>query len=149
MGLDMYLTARRYVSEFEPQEKNISVAIGSMFPDASDFPVCEVTFEVAYWRKANAIHNWFVKNVQNGNDDCEEYYVPREKLDKLLNTVRLVLNSHTDQVAADNLPTMEGFFFGGTEYDEWYHRSLEYTVKMLEKVLALPYTYSFYYHSSW
>lgn len=26
--------------------------------------------EIAYWRKANAIHRWFVDNVQNGTDDC-------------------------------------------------------------------------------
>lgn len=26
--------------------------------------------EVAYWRKANAIHAWFVERVQGGEDDC-------------------------------------------------------------------------------
>ena len=31
--------------------------------------------EVAYWRKANAIHGWFVYNIQDGVDDQNEYYV--------------------------------------------------------------------------
>ncbi|RLB83158.1 MAG: hypothetical protein DRH15_05655, partial [Deltaproteobacteria bacterium] len=43
----------------------------------------KVVIEVGYWRKANAIHRWFVENVQDGNDDCERYYVPREKLKEL------------------------------------------------------------------
>ena len=27
---------------------------------------------VGYWRKQNAIHNWFVENVQDGIDDCDQ-----------------------------------------------------------------------------
>lgn len=46
---------------------------------------------VAYWRKANQIHRWFVENVQGGDDDCREYYVSREQLKELLTTVRTVL----------------------------------------------------------
>ena len=26
--------------------------------------------QIASWRKANAIHKWFVDNVQDGVDDC-------------------------------------------------------------------------------
>ena len=36
--------------------------------------------EVGYWRKANAIHNWFVNNIQNGKDDCRRYEVSKENL---------------------------------------------------------------------
>ena len=49
--------------------------------------------EVAYWRKANAIHKWFVDNIQDHQDDCGEYIVPREKLVELLETVEEVLDS--------------------------------------------------------
>jgi hypothetical protein len=40
--------------------------------------------EVAYWRKANAIHRWFVYNVQNGIDECQLSPVTRQQLDELL-----------------------------------------------------------------
>ena len=38
---------------------------------------------VLYWRKANAIHKWFVDNVQNGDDDCGDYEVYWEQLMEL------------------------------------------------------------------
>ena len=40
--------------------------------------------EEGYWRKANAIHQWFVHNAQNDNDDCKKYPVKRKKLESLL-----------------------------------------------------------------
>ena len=39
---------------------------------------------MGYWRKANAVHNWFVDNVQDGNDGCKHYWVSKEDLQKLL-----------------------------------------------------------------
>jgi len=47
--------------------------------------------EVAYWRKANAIHGWFVNNVQNGIDDCQESIVTREQLNELLSVCHEVI----------------------------------------------------------
>lgn len=49
------------------------------------------TKEIGYWRKANAIHRWFVENVQNGEDDCRDYFVTKEQLTELLNLVNQVL----------------------------------------------------------
>lgn len=34
--------------------------------------------DVGYWRKANAIHAWFVKNVQGGVDNCQSHEVSKE-----------------------------------------------------------------------
>lgn len=89
--------------------------------------------EVLYWRKANAIHNWFVINVQNGNDDGRTYEVKIEQLEKLIDTCKTVLNDLT--LAKKLLPTKEGFFFGSTDYNRMYVVELERTVKNLEKVL--------------
>jgi hypothetical protein len=53
--------------------------------------------------------------------------------------------------AEELLPTQSGFFFGGTDYDEWYKQDLEYTVTRIEKILADPafVKSDFYYQSSW
>ena len=57
--------------------------------------------EIGYWRKANAIHKWFVDNVQNGVDDCGEYKVTKEQLIQLHNACNDVLNNHS---LAESLP---------------------------------------------
>lgn len=54
-------------------------------------------------------------------------------------------------VAKDLLPTTSGFFFGGTDYDEWYLRDVKNTIAIVNKALE---TTDFekemiYYCSSW
>jgi hypothetical protein len=131
-----------------------------------------------YWRKANHIHKWFVDNVQGGKDDCGNYYVSEEKLEELLHTCeriledsklvkgkvctgeRLINNSwkkmyeegkviENSETAKKLLPVTEGFFFGGTDYDEWYYKDIEDTVKVLKGALKMKHGGEFYYHSSW
>lgn len=150
----------------------------------SIIPVDKITYietEEIYWRKANHIHKWFVDNVQNGNDDCGTYYVSREQLRELLDTVTKVLESSELQIdmvengataspetggvfvtnwevgkaikdptiAQELLPCTSGFFFGGTDYDQYYYEQLEDTSKELERILASENGGTFYYHSSW
>jgi hypothetical protein len=156
MGLDMYLSRKRR----DTQEVE----------------------EVAYWRKANHIHQWFVENVQGGEDNCQEYRVSREQLQTLLETVKTVLqasvlvpgkvtNGYTIAMAGSKyvetpiledgkriadpsvaqalLPTQEGFFFGGTDYDEYYYADLEHTRDALTAALAQQDDSDFCYQSSW
>ena len=54
--------------------------------------------------------------------------------------------------AEEELPTQAGFFFGSTEYDEYYIRDLEQTVEMLEPVIKFleeNKKYEAYYRASW
>lgn len=83
MGLDMYLSAKKYMSRyFDPTDSQKIATINELFGiegnEDGDYGAQEVIFRVAYWRKANQIHDWFVKNVQDGIDECQEAYVPRE-----------------------------------------------------------------------
>lgn len=52
-----------------------------------------LTKEILYWRKANAIHKWFVDNVQLGEDNCGYYEVTKEQLmelrDKCIDVIRV------------------------------------------------------------
>lgn len=151
MGLDMYFTARRYFWSFPEDGDDVSISrdIKNMFPELpKDSKIKEVNVEFGYWRKANAIHNWFVNNVQDGVDECKEYYVSTEDINKLLRVVNEVLADTTK--ANDLLPTKSGFFFGNTNYDEWYFRDLEYTKTMLENAVnSNMKEWSFYYQASW
>lgn len=104
--------------------------------------------QAAYWRKANHIHQWFVQNVQNGVDDCGDYPVSVEKLKELLEKCMQVLKNPL--AASSVLPTQSGFFFGSTDYDEWYKSDLEATVKQLRSALkGKPESKLFFYSSSW
>ena len=154
MGLDMYFSAKKYMSKYfdkadvERIEK-INDIFGVTGIEDEDYGAQEVIFRVAYWRKANAIHKWFVDNCQDGRDECQETWVSREQMQQLIDLCKEVL---ADRNKADQLlPTAQGFFFGGTTYDEWYERDLEYTVERFEKILADPAfaKSDFYYQSSW
>ena len=89
--------------------------------------------QVGYWRKANAIHDWFVKHCADGVDDCREMPVSISQLEELLNDCKKALKSKGQ--ASNILPTSSGFFFGSTDYDDWYFDNLEYTVELLTDVI--------------
>lgn len=89
--------------------------------------------ELGYWRKANQIHNWFVENIQNGIDDQAEYPVSIENLEELRSLCKKILNDKN--LAEDLLPTQSGFFFGSTEYDEWYFQNIKDTIQIIDEAL--------------
>jgi len=45
-----------------------------------------VTATAVYWRKANAIHKWFVDNLADGVDDCRPLWVSTDHLKELFLT---------------------------------------------------------------
>jgi hypothetical protein len=95
MGLDMYIVKR----------------------DKDAGPMSDESYnEVAYWRKFNALHGWFVEHIQDGVDDCGSYKVTKEQLFDLLE----VLEEAHALKDTSKLPPTPGFFFGSYEVDEWY-----------------------------
>jgi hypothetical protein len=140
VGLEMYLTAVFPAGAKSEDDALQAVVIG-------------------YWEKANHIHRWFVRNVQNGDDNCDPYPVSREQLQGLLTAVNTILDAkqrlreEPDKVqilAQHALPRQEGFFFGHVTYAEEYYEDLKRTREMLEKALSDEYKFwSFIYQSSW
>jgi hypothetical protein len=147
MGLDMYLNAERYLWSHEEGDKQISENIGQLIGLPSDGKVKTITVEAGYWRKSNQIHNWFVANVQEGKDECQESYVSREQLKELREVCQKVLDNN--ELAEQLLPTKEGFFFGGKDYDQWYFDDLKETIEVIDNALAMPKQWDFNYRSSW
>ena len=148
MGLDMYLTAKRYVWNYKDEDKALQDQLDDVMKDdlAEGMRVKEVSVDALYWRKANHIHKWFVDNCQGGEDDCKEYWVDAKQLVRLKDLCESVLL----QKDVGLLPTADGFFFGSTDYDEWYWSEIEETAKGLEKVLKLDQgKWDFYYRASW
>jgi hypothetical protein len=153
MGLDMYLLAKRYISPYDPADAELTkLAKAINFGDGTmGMDIREVTFEAMYWRKANAIHRWFVDNIQDGVDNCAEYYVTQELLNDLRNLCQKVLKNPEN--AMQLFPPKSGFFFGSAVTDEFFIDDLTNTVERIDYLLDLPevlnHKISFYYHSSW
>lgn len=150
MGLDMYLSKKTYVKYWEHNgDDNYEVKVTKAGQPTKINPkkVSYIVEEVGYWRKANQIHQWFVDNVQSGVDDCRDAYVERDKLQELLNICKIV--SIDKSKAEQLLPTTSGFFFGNTEYDEWYYQDIQSTIEILEEALSDEEADHFEYHSSW
>lgn len=143
------------------------------------YQVKEVTYDVGYWRKANQIHNWFVNNVAENEDwDGDDVWVSKDDLKKLLDLcyqVRKVAKiekgmiqngsrstpngwepimeegetiTNPEEVAAI-LPTQSGFFFGSTDYDQYYMLDIYNTITILEQALEDETDGDFYYSASW
>lgn len=182
MGLDMYLTKKTYVRNWEhnPPERQFTIDVkkgGVPLTHIKPERLMYIEEEVMYWRKANQIHHWFVKNVQDGEDNCGTYYVDSDMLQQLVDKCKeallVVRNAPitTKQVQTgwsqqgdiyadikifdcadeinDILPPAQGFFFGSSDIDEYYKEDLENTIQKLEAVLAEEGDGDFYYHSSW
>ena len=123
---------------------------GEDIPDLDTLYNESSTLQSWYWRKANAIHKWFVDNVQWEEDDCGVYEVSHDQLKRLTVDVNWVLMFPEE--AEDHLPTQSGFFFGSQEYDQYYMDDLRTTAKYMREALRLmeknPDT-RFFYCSSW
>jgi len=125
MGLDMYLCV---------QIHNMDREFDSDTPQLS-----KTIYETGYWRKANAIHQFFVDGYAGGKDDCSPIYLGEEALLHLKTKCQRVLacagTSVFENMAKRELPTGEGFFFGSTMYDEGYIYDLKKTVKIINNTL--------------
>lgn len=190
MGLDMYLTKKTYIGA-EYEHRNVKGIIDITIegkPVKIDFSrVSYIEERVGYWRKANQIHNWFVANIQDCNDDCGNHELSKEKAIELLNICKeikdkcklttgkvrngQVMNTETDgkfvdviedgklmtnsHIAANLLPSASGFFFGSTDYDQYYIQDIEDTIEILEGLIQEDnedkdyFSQEIYYHSSW
>jgi hypothetical protein len=160
MGLDMYLKAKTYVNKHnwkvktddeQPLVTQKFKDVLAIFPELNtgDIYGFEVSRVLGYWRKANAIHNWFVQNVQNGTDECQESYVAPSQLEELRDTIDKVLAD--PKLADELLPTRTGCFFGSQEYDDWYVSDLLDTKTIINNLLDNKELdrYDFYYQASW
>lgn len=149
MGLDQYLRKKTYVQNWShqsPEQRHeITVTKGGKQTAIKPERISYITEIICTWRKFNALHRWMVENVQDGNDDCKEYYASNEKLQGLLDLLKTVNKDNAHEL----FPTANGFFFGGTDYDEYYFEKVKQTIQLLEEVLQEEGNGGFYYNSSW
>ena len=172
-GKEKYLVDNKRNGEFIPQDAPrtdfVNLFIdngdsdrqlgGKLLPYNLVIPGCDNPGQyhqsLCYCWKRNAIHNWFIKNVQGGIDDDRWHKVSLNDLKQLKKICETVIahseipysvildnDAYYSQLIKDSsvaeklLPTLDGVFFGGIEYDGYYLEYLKDTVKDLEKILA-------------
>lgn len=132
----MYLTKTTYVKNWDymkESEKSYVTVKGANEKHIKRERVQYIEEQLMYWRKANQIHQWFVKNIQGGEDDCNEYTVTVEELKQLMDVCYEVITDNSK--AEELLPTNRGFFFGGYDYDEYYFTQVTNTYKILKELI--------------
>lgn len=156
MGLDMYLYEEIYVGgKWGSNQDNLKFTVkkGQIQNEKSfDIPINRIStirLSAGYWRKANQIHNWIIQNCTVDKiDDCKDIYMSTDDLIKLKNTCQQVLDNHT--LAQVLLPVQQGFFFGSTEYNEYYFQDLKDTIEIINKLDLSENNFNdFYYSASW
>lgn len=123
--------------------------------------------QMMYWRKANAIHNYFVQHCGGGVDECQPIQVSRKDLEELVLDCEKIIKATTmvkakiengytydekgkkkpfmedgetmdekgKKIAKKLLPSQSGFFFGNTNYDQWYFDDIKTTYDSLKPIL--------------
>ena len=145
MGLDMYLIKKKREDKRE---------------DLWEFPYGT---ELIYWRKANAIHRFLCDSGREIEQEVA-YEISRTNLEDLLDKCNEILNVVktkkgtiqngqryvngkwepileegieiiNQEEVAEILPTCSGFFFGSTDYNQWYLEDIKRTKEELESVM--------------
>lgn len=141
----MYLTREVYVGA-EYQHRNVkaevNITVDGKQLEIDPTKISYIKERAGYWRKANAIHKWFVDNIQKGEDDCKPYEVKYDQLQELKKICEMVLETKDPSL----LPPQEGFFFGSTSVDECYFDDLKETIEIIKSLSKYG---EYTYRSSW
>lgn len=115
MGLDIYFYKIKESSRRKGEEEI----------DDSDL----VDGDIGHFRKVNFLIPFFYYE-----EDCLYKKFDTVVLKDLKDRCERVLSDHS--LAEDILPTEPGFFFGSTDYDEWYYRDVEQVLEWCNKTLS-------------
>ena len=106
----------------------------------------EIATDCGYFRKVNFLLPFF-----GYTENCEDKEISRGELEGLVEACAKILAAYDQREREDDddyegdrwedladcyLPTESGFFFGSTDYDEWYISDVRKAKEWAEKLLA-------------
>lgn len=100
---------------------------------------------IGYLRKANVVYAFAENETAYGIDGKEVTFMTYEELLMLEDACKYVLQEGKDlaaegrfeelkELGSTHLPTKDGFFFGSTEYNEWYIQNVEWVLEEIRKI---------------
>jgi hypothetical protein len=87
----------------------------------------------AYFRKVNFLFKYY-EDRGKMYDQCYAF-TDADDIDNLISRCEQVLKDHS--LAHSLLPTQSGFFFGSTDYDDWYFSDVKDCLKQMKKYRKL------------
>lgn len=147
MGLDMYFYARKTTyksfSKWDKPDRANEVNYPEDLKIFSDYIYdrnfksvqTETSYQIGYFRKFNALHSYIVKTFANGIDNCQDIILYKEDIEQIKKVLDDVLEANTEEKAKEILPTQSGFFFGGTDYDEYYFEDVKDAADLMQSFL--------------
>lgn len=144
MGLDMYLSKKTYVKNWEHQDINekftVTVRKGSEeFNKIKPERVSYITEDIMYWRKANQIHGWFCENALEMNE--VRFYVTYQNLKDLVETCKTVLEG------LEKSPKKKMSVEAGWKNGEKYYEDIEVYELSKDVMSLLPPVEGFFFGS--
>ena len=128
MGLDIRFekAKRRRVEETEERLNEIEKELeNANYSSVKEFDSLKNEYyelnpweEVAYFRKVNFLLPFF-----EYGENCSRLEIDDYKIDELLFKCKQVLEDHS--LAETLLPTLGGFLFGNSEYNDWYFEDVK------------------------
>ena len=122
MGLDIrFEKAKRHrveeteerLNEIKKEFENPNYSVKKFHSLKNEYDELNPWKEVAYFRKVNFLLPFF-----EYGEKCSRLEIDGYKIDELLVKCKQVLEDNS--LAEALLPTQGGFFFGNTEYNDWY-----------------------------
>lgn len=163
----MWLSANRIYDNSEPEYAELKRYAPSGIDLDSLWYSSDITlsYNIAYWRKANAIHGWFVAECADGVDECQQIPVFRSDLVELNNLCKSVINDPSTALKTlppTRHPEAEVFdavrqghsqlLFGYNNIDIYYFLHIKDTIAILDKILEIipdNNKWNFVYQASW
>ena len=146
MGLDQYFEIQKKRSEKELEEEIRRIFINEQPSDQEIENMRYFTNELAYFRKFNALQNYFEEKFNL--DNCEKVIMEDYIYEDLLDRTTKVLTAHqqktqteAEEIAIKLLPNTEGFFYGSQEYDEYYYEDVEKLIDDLQRMKKMELDY--------
>lgn len=91
--------------------------------------IVDVRKDVAYFRKVNFLIPFF-----GYEDNCTDLQLLKSSVEDLIEACDKVLADH--DCASEILPTEDGFFFGRTEYDDYYFADVRNVRDEFKEILS-------------
>lgn len=147
MGLDMYFYARKTTYKSFSKWDEPDSADETNYPEDlkvfSDYiydinfrsVLTKIRYQIGYFRKFNALHSYIVKTFADGIDECQDIILYKEDVEKIKKVLDDVLKANTVGKAKELLPVQSGFFFGGTDYDEFYFDDVKVAADLMQRLL--------------
>lgn len=163
MGLDMYFFAKKTTyksfSKWDEPDRANEVNYPEDLKTFSDYIYdrnfksvqTETIYQIGYFRKFNALHSYIVKTFADGVDNCQAILLHKEDVEQIKKVLDDVLKANTVEKAKELLPTQSGFFFGGTDYDEFYFEEVKDAADLMQSFLDnFDFeSYQLIYQASW